>query len=204
MKEFCENTWCESRAVKEVSVSVRKPADQVRSLCATCHEAYTWGVQHGRKITQQGKVWILAIADKGLVAYAHAYPDEDAAINGLFEYLGEYHQYLGTNDCQAINDWLKQHDENLSVELISQDEICEPGNMAVSTTGHVHRFLQEQGFVVLGINRQDANADCPYEAWAYKGHLDFTITEPVTFGLGKNSYEALDALNSQLRKGARP
>ena len=62
MKEFCENTYCETRAVKEVSVSVKKPSDQVRSLCATCEEVYTWGVQHGRMITRCEKLWILAVA----------------------------------------------------------------------------------------------------------------------------------------------
>ena len=29
-------------------LSVNGPADQVRGLCATCKEAYTWGMQHGR------------------------------------------------------------------------------------------------------------------------------------------------------------
>ncbi len=29
-------------------LSVNSPADQVRGLCATCKEAYTWGMQHGR------------------------------------------------------------------------------------------------------------------------------------------------------------
>ena len=48
MEKFCQNPLCESKAVKEVPVSVEAPADQVRALCATCEEAYTWGVQHGK------------------------------------------------------------------------------------------------------------------------------------------------------------
>jgi len=48
MNKYCQNTFCESEAVEEVPVSVESPSDQRRSLCATCHEAYTWGVQHGR------------------------------------------------------------------------------------------------------------------------------------------------------------
>ena len=48
MKTYCENPLCKNRSVKEVSVSVRIPADQVRALCSTCEEAYTWGVQHGQ------------------------------------------------------------------------------------------------------------------------------------------------------------
>lgn len=47
MKEFCENPLCENPGFKEVPVSVDKPGDQVRTLCATCEEAFSWGVQHG-------------------------------------------------------------------------------------------------------------------------------------------------------------
>lgn len=48
MKEYCQNQFCENEAIKEVPVSVEKPSDQTRSLCAACEELYTWGVQHGR------------------------------------------------------------------------------------------------------------------------------------------------------------
>ena len=47
MKEHCENPLCENAAFKEVAVSIEEPGDQVRTLCATCEEAYTWGLQHG-------------------------------------------------------------------------------------------------------------------------------------------------------------
>ena len=47
MEEHCQNPLCENKAAKEVPVSVEKPSDQTRSLCATCEEVYTWGVQHG-------------------------------------------------------------------------------------------------------------------------------------------------------------
>ena len=52
MKEFCENQYCQSPGIKEVPVSVRTPADQVRTLCAACEEAYSWGVQHGTMAAQ--------------------------------------------------------------------------------------------------------------------------------------------------------
>ena len=48
MKKYCENSLCKNRSVKEIPVSVRTPADQVMALCATCEEAYSWGVQHGQ------------------------------------------------------------------------------------------------------------------------------------------------------------
>jgi len=49
METYCQNPLCENQSVKEVPVSVDNPSDQVRSLCATCEEAYTWGVQHGKR-----------------------------------------------------------------------------------------------------------------------------------------------------------
>lgn len=48
MKEYCENPLCQNKAAKEVIVSVEKPSDRTRALCATCEEAYSWGVQQGR------------------------------------------------------------------------------------------------------------------------------------------------------------
>ena len=56
MKEYCQNQFCENEAVKEVSVSVEKSSDQVRSLCATCEESYTWGVQHGKMTCDSLKI----------------------------------------------------------------------------------------------------------------------------------------------------
>jgi hypothetical protein len=48
MQEYCQNPLCENEAVTEVPVSVEKPSDQVRALCAACEEPYSWGVQHGK------------------------------------------------------------------------------------------------------------------------------------------------------------
>ena len=56
MKEYCENSLCQNKSVKEVPVSVEKPSDQTRSLCAACEELYTWGVQHGRMTSQGLKI----------------------------------------------------------------------------------------------------------------------------------------------------
>ena len=54
MNDFCENQYCENPGTKVVPVSTDKPSDQKRTLCVTCEEAYTWGVQHGT-ITAQAK-----------------------------------------------------------------------------------------------------------------------------------------------------
>lgn len=47
MDKYCQNPTCQNEAVEQVPVSVKEPSDQNRALCATCHEAYSWGVQHG-------------------------------------------------------------------------------------------------------------------------------------------------------------
>jgi hypothetical protein len=62
----------------------------------------------------------------------------------------------------------------------------------------VDRFLRGEGFVVLGMNRGDASPGLPFEAWAYRGPLDFDAASPVVFGLGANPIEALNALTHQL------
>ena len=199
MKEFCENTWCETRAVKEVPVSVRKPSDQTRSLCATCAEVYTWGVQHGRRITQQGKMWILAIADKGIIAQAQAYHSKAKAERGVIAYLREYERYDGGDDFSEACRWLTEHDERLSVEIFEADTLADAEDNPEGTA-NLFCFMQKGGFVVLAKNRQDADTEYSCEAWAYNGPLDFQAATPVTFGLGTNSYEAIDALNSQLSR----
>lgn len=47
MKDFCQNEFCDNPGAKEVSVSANRASDQVRTLCVTCEEVFTWGVQHG-------------------------------------------------------------------------------------------------------------------------------------------------------------
>lgn len=47
MEKYCQNALCQNEAVEEVPVSVEGPSDEVRAVCATCAEVYTWGVQHG-------------------------------------------------------------------------------------------------------------------------------------------------------------
>ena len=121
METFCQNPYCETRAVREVPVSVNKPSDQVRAVCATCEEAYTWGVQHGKKVSQQRIVWILAIADRGIIAHVHAYNSKAEAEKGMVKYLREYEFYDGPEDMETVYRWLDEHDERLSVEITTQD-----------------------------------------------------------------------------------
>jgi hypothetical protein len=52
MKRFCQNEHCDSPGAKVVPVSVGEPSDQKRTLCVTCEEAYSWGVQHGTMVAR--------------------------------------------------------------------------------------------------------------------------------------------------------
>ena len=200
MKKFCENTYCETEAVEEVPVSVNRSGDQKRYLCATCFEAYTWGVQHGRITYQRKKVWVLAIADKGIIAHVQTFHCKSEAQKGLLAYLRSYEQYQGTDDFEEALQWVAEHDERLSVEIVCQSVMGEPEHQTESSMLHVDELLKEQGFVVLAQNKTDPSPEAPFEAWAYRGPLDFQIARPVTFGLGADIHETLEALNLKLRE----
>ena len=120
MKPFCDNPNCENPGFKEVPVSVNKPSDQKRTLCATCQEAYIWGVQHGAMSGKVKEVWLVAVADRGVVAHVHGYADAKTAIAALAAYLAEFSEYAGPADIRAIRRWLRRHDERLSVEITCQ------------------------------------------------------------------------------------
>ena len=123
MKKFCQNPYCESPSFKEVPVSVKKSSDQVRALCAPCEEAYVWGVQHGRKTAESKKLWVLAVTDRGIIAHVRAYCIKPDAERGLIKYLRKYHSYNGKDNVQAAYQWLKEHDEYLSVDIVQQQHL---------------------------------------------------------------------------------
>ena len=126
MKEHCENPRCENPGAREVPVSVREPADQARTLCAPCEEAYTWGVQQG------------TMSAMGRLAFSQ-----------------------------------------------------------------VDRLISERGFIVLAMNRTDPSPDGAFEAWSYRGPLDFGLATPLCFGVGASPLAALRALDAQLPAGER-
>ena len=72
------------------------------------------------------------------------------------------------------------------------------GLMVARSRPWLDRFVKRGGFVALAINKNDPSPDAPYEAWAYKGPLDFARATPVTFGVGPNPTKAMDNLNSKL------
>ncbi len=121
MKTYCENPLCENRSVKEVPVSVNKPADQTRALCASCEEAYTWGVQHGKMTVQRVRLWVLAAADTGVISYVSVCKSKFEVEKSLLDYLRRYHGYNGKYEIKAAYKWLREHDEYLSVSIVQQD-----------------------------------------------------------------------------------
>ncbi len=203
METYCQNPLCENTAVKEVPVSVRTPADQVRALCASCEEAYTWGVQHGKMIAWQGMFWILAVADRGIIAHICVYNSKAEAEKGMVEYLREYENCNFLEDINLAYLWLAEHDERLTVEIISQEvkftKLEDIGGDNKTDLAHVNDFLHQCAFAILTKNPQTRDPNVSFEAWAYKGLLDFQSAEPVVFGLGCNCQDALDALNLKLK-----
>ncbi len=126
MEKHCQNPHCENQAIKEVPISVRKPSDQKRSLCGACEEAYSWGVQQGAMSLSRKRLWVLAIADRGMVVHGQAYGSRQRAVQGLAQYLKNNENYTGPAEMPAISDWLAEHDERLSVELFTAS--LDPGN----------------------------------------------------------------------------
>lgn len=114
------------------------------------------------------------------------------------KYLRNYEQYKDSDDFEKALQWVAEHDERLSVEIVCQSVSGEQSDPLESSMLQVNGFLKEHGFVVLAQNQTDPSPDAPFEAWAYRGPLDFQIARPVTFGLGADIHETLEALNLKL------
>ena len=204
MEKYCQNTLCHAEPVKEVEVSVKKPSDERRSLCARCKEVFDWGVQHGKMLWRKRKQWILAIADKGIIAYAEAYSSQKKAEQGLIDYLRKEERYDGPDEISEAASWLAEHDERLGAEIFAAESPDNNDDADVPFAAErLERVLAEGGFIVLAENQQDPQPGQPLEAWAYQGTLDFNKATPITFGLGSNVMDVLAVLNEQLKQ-ARP
>ncbi|MFA5863168.1 MAG: hypothetical protein WC975_00620 [Phycisphaerae bacterium] len=204
MNEFCEIQYCESPGAKEVPVSVRKPSDQKRTFCIPCHEAYTIGCQHGGMRIQEMEFWIVAIADRGIVAYVRVLLDETSAWKTVAGYLRNNEGYRGSCSQDAVAKWLDEHDERLSVEVNCQKGISntQPIHSRMTQT-RSDRFLVKDRFILLVKNHHDPSTHGPFEAWAYEGPLDFSKAFPNCFGVGDTIADSLEALNYQLKDWAK-
>jgi hypothetical protein len=117
MEKHCQNDLCENEAVEPVPISVHKPCDQKRALCAACKQAYDWGLQHGQMTARPPRVWVLAVTDMGLVAHSGAFRTRPKAIQDLAQYLRTYEGYRGPAAMPDISDWLAQQAEQLGVDI---------------------------------------------------------------------------------------
>lgn len=61
----------------------------------------------------------------------------------------------------------------------------------------LHDHLHGDAFIILVQNPANG-AESQFEAWAYRGPLDFDHAAPIRFGLGADPVQALTALNTQL------
>jgi hypothetical protein len=117
MERYCENPLCENEAVKVVPVSVDKPSDQKRALCAACEEAYSWGVQHGRMSSQRQRLWVLAVTSGGTAVHARIVGNRREAVKAVVGYLRAHKGYRGPENMPAVSHWLAEHDERLGVDV---------------------------------------------------------------------------------------
>jgi len=117
MEKYCQNQYCENEAAKEVPVSVDKASDQRRSVCATCEEAYTWGVQHGRMQSMPRQVWVMVVTDSGTAIEAQVVRSQHEAVKAATTYLRTQEGYEGAADMPSICEWLVEHDERLGVDI---------------------------------------------------------------------------------------
>jgi hypothetical protein len=117
MERYCQNPLCENEAAKRVPVSVDKPSDQKRALCAVCEEAYSWGVQHGRISSMPKKVWVLHVTERDSIIHAGIFRNRRKAVKDLARYLKAQQGYRGPESLPSICDWMAEHNERLGVDL---------------------------------------------------------------------------------------
>jgi hypothetical protein len=117
MERYCQNPLCENEATKIVPVSVDKPADQKRALCAACEEIYSWGVQHGCFTAVPERVWVLHVSEAGRLVHAGAFRNRRRAVKDLAAYLRDQEDYRGPGDLPSICEWMAEHNEHLGVDI---------------------------------------------------------------------------------------
>jgi len=117
MKKACENPYCKNPASKKVRISTKSTASQTKMLCTACEKAFAWGISHGKTLCQRKPVWVLAVADKGIIVYSRAFSNKKQAEKALTDYARFYESYQGSDDLASVNNWLAEKEERLSVNL---------------------------------------------------------------------------------------
>jgi len=120
MPHQCDNPKCKYPATTEIPVSVNGSSAERRWVCEACKEAYNWGVEYGCFTINEQPIWLVAIADKGLVAHVSVHASEAAANAALVTALTDYHGYEGGSNVDDLWRWINRRQETLSVEIIQQ------------------------------------------------------------------------------------
>ena len=66
------------------------------------------------------RVWIVAVADRGVVEHVRAFPTQAKAQKDLAAYLHRYHEYPGSHKMEELSAWLDQHNERISAQVMCQ------------------------------------------------------------------------------------
>ena len=85
-------------------------------------------------------LYILAVADRGLISHAQAFPTRKAAEKGLVQYLRKNEGYRSADDMDRVRRWLEEHDERLSVEITEQTDSV-GGSDSMAVLRHIYDLL---------------------------------------------------------------
>jgi hypothetical protein len=113
----------QSRAFAE-EIQILKNALKIAPVVKHCPKCRTSSNKQGLKEMDLSdvdaiSVWVLVVADKGLIVHAKAFGSKQEAEKALFEYLRCYENYDGPDNITKVHDWLAEHNEQLSVDLCS-------------------------------------------------------------------------------------
>ena len=66
------------------------------------------------------RVWIVAVADRGVIEHVRVFPTQAKAQKDLAAHLHRYHDYPGSHKMEELSAWLDQHNERLSAQISCQ------------------------------------------------------------------------------------
>jgi len=163
MEEYCQNQLCENKAVKEVPVSVEKPSDQTRSLCAACDEVFALGVQHGTMIFKGLKIEPPPeeIGDEPLFRVVYMIDVNSGDVREAAEYT---HRIM--TDPESLRPVLNVIDSAGNVtELDLSEEDTSPDLFTKTTVGFVIQTFRKnsQGRYICTHQEFIAGDQCDYE-----------------------------------------